>query len=80
MEIVQWCKTQIMCLLILAYIGCTYIKDGSYLNKVTKKSNCNPFFDANFVVAEIAVLFDAITACTVNYLDKDWLQHWCSLP
>lgn len=70
MEIIQWCKMQIMCLLILIYIGCTYIKDGNYLKKVTKSSYCNSFFDVFFVVAEIAVLFDAITACTVNYLDK----------
>lgn len=70
MEIIQWCKMQIMCLLILLYIGRTYIKEGNYLKKVTKKSYCNWFFDVYFVVAEIAVLFDAITACTVNYLDK----------
>ena len=69
MEITQWCKMQIMCLLILAYIGCTYIKEGNHLNKVTKRSYCNSFFDIYFVVAEVAVLFDAITACTVNYLD-----------
>ncbi|MGN0769036.1 MAG: HD-GYP domain-containing protein [Christensenellales bacterium] len=69
MEIIQWCKMQIMCLLILLYIGCTYIKEGNYLKKVTKNSYCNSFFDVCFVVAEIAVLFDAITACTVNYTD-----------
>ena len=70
MEAIQWCKMQIMCLLILVYIGCTYIKDGNYLKRTTKKSYCNVFFDANFIVAEIAVLFDGITACTVNYLDQ----------
>lgn len=70
MEIIQWCKMQIMCLLILAYIGCIYIKDGNYLKKAANRSYCNAFFDVNYVVAEIAVVFDAITACTVNYLDK----------
>ena len=69
MEIMQWCKMQIMCLLILFFIGCTYIKEGNDLEKATKKSYCNWLFDINFVVAEIAVLFDAITACTVNFLD-----------
>ena len=69
MESIQWCKMQIMCLLILMYIGFTYIKEGNYLKAETKNSYCNVFFDANFIVAEIAVLFDAITACTVNYLD-----------
>ncbi len=70
MEIIQWCKMQIMCLLILVYIGCTYIKEGNTLRRITKNSYCNLFFDMCFVVAEIAVLFDAITACTVNFLDK----------
>lgn len=69
MEIIHWCRMQIMCLLILAYIGCIFIKEGNYLKKTAKKSYCNAFFDVNYVVAEIAVLFDAITACTVNYLD-----------
>lgn len=69
MEKLQWCKMQIMCLLVLIYIGCTYIKDGNYLKKVTKSSYCNLLFDVCFVVAEIAVLFDGITACTVNSLD-----------
>ncbi|MDY3917525.1 MAG: HD-GYP domain-containing protein [Candidatus Limivivens sp.] len=69
MEIIQWCKMQIMCLLILVYIGRIYIKEGNYLKNATKRSYCNVFFDVNFVIAEIAVLFDAITACTVNYLE-----------
>lgn len=69
MEIIQWCKMQIMCLLMLAYIGCIYIKEGDDLKKTAKKSYCNVMFDILFVVAEIAVLFDAITACTVNFLD-----------
>lgn len=68
MEIIQWCKMQIMCLLMLAYIGCIYIKEGNDLKKTAKKSYCNVMFDILFVVAEIAVLFDAITACTVANL------------
>lgn len=42
MEIVQWCKMQIMCLLILMYIGYTYIKEGNYLNKAAKILNDDP--------------------------------------
>lgn len=68
MEIIQWCKMQIMCLLILVYIGCLFIKEGNDLKSVAKKSYCNMFFDAMFVIGEIAVFFDAVTACTVNYL------------
>lgn len=70
MIILQWCKMQIMCLMILIYIGCVYIKEGNNLNKLTRKSNCNLIFDINFAIAEIAVLFDGITACTVNFLDE----------
>ena len=69
MEVIVWCKTQIMCLLILLYIGYTYIKEGNDLKKAAGKS-CNVFFDVSFVVAQIAVLFDAVTACTVNYLNE----------
>lgn len=69
MLILQWCKTQIMCLLILAYIGIIYTRDGNSLNRITKESNYNLIFDLSLVVANIAILFDGITACTVNLLE-----------
>lgn len=68
MMVLQWCKTQIICLLILAYIEIIYTKDGTNLNRITKKSNCNRIFDLSLVMANFAVLFDGITACTVNML------------
>ncbi len=70
MIILQWCKTQVMCLLLLMYIGITFIREGNNLNRITQKSNCNHIFDWLFIVSEVAVLFDGITACTVNYLDE----------
>ena len=70
MIILQWSKTQIMCLLILVYIGIIFIKEGNNLNRLTRKANCNRIFDVFFIVSEVAVLFDGITACTVNYVDK----------
>ncbi|MGN1147537.1 MAG: HD-GYP domain-containing protein [Lachnospiraceae bacterium] len=69
MIILQWCKTQIMCLLILAYVGIIFIKEGNNLNRLTQKSNCNHIFDLFFIVSELAVFFDGVTACTVNYLE-----------
>ena len=51
MIILQWCKMQIMCLLILTYIGIIYMREGKQLNGITKKSNCNPTFDALFIVS-----------------------------
>lgn len=81
MIILQWCKTQIMCLLILVYVGIIYIREGNSLNKISQKSNCNHIFDLFFIVSELAVLFDGVTACTVNFLDQiprniNLLAHW----
>lgn len=70
MIIFDWSKTQIMCLMILAYIGVLFIREGNALNHLSGKQKCNVIFDFLFIVAEIAVLFDGITACTVNYLDE----------
>ena len=70
MVILQWCKTQIMCLLILAYIGIIYIKEGNQLIQMNNKMKCNFIFDALFVVTEVGILFDGITACTINFLDQ----------
>lgn len=70
MIILQWCKTQIICLLILSYIGINYVREGNNLNKLSKKSKCNGIFDALFIISELAVLFDGITACTVNFQEQ----------
>lgn len=69
MIILQWCKTQIVCFLILSYIGILYINEGNNLKKY-QKIKCNRIFDALFIVSELAVLFDGITACTINFLDR----------
>lgn len=71
MIVLQWCKTQIMCLLILVYVGVIQIREGNNLKKIATKSNCNVIFDALFLVSELAVLFDGITACTINFLDVE---------
>ncbi len=66
----QWCKTQVAALLILAYIEIVYTREGWNLNRLTKKSNCNRFFDLSLTAANLAILFDGATACTVNLLDQ----------
>lgn len=68
--ILQWCKMQILCLLILIYVGIVFIKEGNAMNRITKKMYCNKLFDLTFIAAEFAVLFDGITACTVNLTDR----------
>ena len=82
MIILQWCKMQIMCLLILVYIGIIFIREGNHLNRISKNVNCNPLFDVIFIVSEMAVLFDGITACTINFTDQvprivNLLLHFC---
>lgn len=69
MNVLMWCKTQIVCLLILGYIGIQFIRDGQQLNHLSGESNCNHIFDVFFIMTEVALLFDGITACTVNYVD-----------
>ena len=70
MIVLQWCKTQVMCLLILAYVGIIFIRDGNQLKKVSPQAKCNTVFDLFFAVSELAILFDGITACTINFLDQ----------
>ena len=69
MIVLQWCKMQLMCLVILAYLGLVFLRDGNSLNRISQRTKCSPLFDAMFVIAEIAVLFDGITAVTVNFTD-----------
>ena len=69
MLLLQYCKTQLLCILILIYVGIIYIKEGNSLNKIAKNAQCNKQFDWAYIIAEIAVIFDGITACTVNMLD-----------
>lgn len=66
MAIFQWCKTQIMAIMVLAYVEFIFVREERALNRLTKKSGFNPLFDYSLNVANLAVLFDGITACTVN--------------
>lgn len=68
MLLLQWCKTQIMSLLILSYIQIMYAREARSLDRVTKKSNRNFLFELSMITADIALLFDGVTACTVNLL------------
>lgn len=70
MIVLRWCKMQLVCLVVLVYIGIMYIREGNDLNRITKKTNCNHLFDMLFILAELTVIFDGITACTVNFLDQ----------
>ena len=77
MMILQWCKTQIMALLILFYMEVIYIKEGNNLVRLTRSYNCNKLFDSCLYASSFALVFDGITACTVNLLDQ--VPRWLNL-
>ena len=58
MIILQWSKTQILCLMILIYIGINYIREGNRLNKISASFNCSPIFFFFYIITEVAVFFD----------------------
>lgn len=75
-------KMQFACLLILFLIGYTTWTEGSYLDKRNGRKNCNTYFDIMFFVAEISVIFDGITAATVNHYTEiplylNIIFHFC---
>lgn len=75
--VLQWCKTQIMAILILAYVEILYTKEGNSLIRLTKNHFCNKLFDASLTAANLALVFDGATACTVNLLDQ--VPQWVNL-
>lgn len=70
MIILQFCKMQILCLLVLFYVGYIFVRECRDLNKITGNSASNRFFDIMFLFVLLAVLFDGITACTVNFTEQ----------
>ena len=77
MMILQWCKTQIMAILILAYVEIIYIKEGNNLIRLTRMYNCNKLFDGCLYASSFALFFDGVTTCTVNLLDR--VPRWVNL-
>lgn len=58
-------KLQIGCLLVIMYIGFLYIKEKRRL----RQHGNSKFFNALLIVGFFAIIFDGITAYTVNHLD-----------
>ena len=52
-------------------------KEGNSLIRLTKRYNCNKLFDASLTAANLALVFDGATACTVNLLDR--VPRWVNL-
>lgn len=57
-------KLQLGCLLVIAYMEISYIWVA-----LRNKIPCNRYFDALMVIAPWAVVFDGLTAWTVNHMD-----------
>lgn len=67
-------KLQIGCLLVVLYFTAEYMKD-----TLQKKLPCNGYFDAILIIAPWAIVFDGITAWTVNHMNQvpGWFNMIC---
>lgn len=60
----QYIKLQLGCLLVILYIMAAYVKATKH-----EKMSCNRIYDALMAVTPLAVIFDGITAWTINHMD-----------
>ena len=60
----QFVKLQLGCLLIIAYVEISYIRE-----TLRGQIPCNRYFDLLMILAPWAVFFDGLTAWTVNHMD-----------
>lgn len=63
-ETMQYIKLQLGCLLVILYIMAAYVKATRH-----EKMSCNRIYDALMAVTPLAVIFDGITAWTINHMD-----------
>ena len=63
----HFCKLQICCLITSIFLGIIY--DRGTKRRGKKYQKCNPLFDILLILVDFEILFDGITAVTVNYLD-----------
>lgn len=59
-------------MIVVLYITIAYIK-----NTLDKKISCNPYFDLLLVLAPWSIVFDGVTAWTVNH--QDMVPDWTNL-
>ena len=59
-------KLQIGCLVLVLYLELIYIWQTTGKNA---KVSCNPIFDALMMIVPSLIVFDGLTAWTVNHLD-----------
>lgn len=61
----EFCKLQIGCLMVVLYIAFSYYKECS----IVQKKHRATWFDGLLLLSIICIIFDGITAYTVNHLD-----------
>lgn len=69
MIVLQWCKTQILCIMFLLYISILFVRDRKLYSCNNKYTVTEKLFNVLLVVSLVAALFDGITICTINNLD-----------
>ena len=62
----EYCRLQIGCLLIIVYIGFIYFRECKRYHKKLSSS----IFDEILILSALCVIFDGVTAVTVNYLES----------
>ncbi len=65
MFVIQYAKTQITCLVILLYIAINYLYE---CNKYRRKLS-DSYYDEILLFCCVTIIYDGITACTVNLLE-----------
>lgn len=68
----QYCKLQIGCLVIVLYIVCVYVRE-----TLKRNITCNPIYDMMMAFCPWAIVFDGITAVTVNHLEE--IPAWVNI-
>ncbi len=71
----QYFRLQFCCLIIMFLLGAVYYFGTKRREK--QKQVCNPIFDAMIFVGDFEILFDGISAVTVNFLDQ--VPRWLNL-
>lgn len=64
LDFFNYCRLQVGCLVFLLYIGFLIIKTSD------KNTECNVYGDFLFCVGEVCIVFDAVTAWSVNNTDR----------
>lgn len=67
MIILQYCKMQAVCLVVLSYMTFTLLAEGRGFDRLTGRKTFNPIFGLLCLLANVAVAFDLVTAVTVYY-------------